>query len=99
MEKPATTKTVIAIEGDGIGPELIDRAEFVLLECGANVFGEVHPPRRVPAFAWGADGSTVMTKEGFIRTAERVIPRRGIEVDDQQRGFLERLYEASTAAD
>ncbi len=61
--------------------------------AGANVFGPVRPPRHVPPFAWGADGIERMSRDGFLRIAERVLPRRQVAVDDQTRAVLARVYD------
>ena len=66
--------------------------------CGANVFGAPRPPRWVPPFAWGAEGSERMRREGFLRIAERVLPRRDVTLDDAMREFLERVYDALARA-
>ena len=33
---------------------------------GANVFDSVRPPKYVAPFAWGGDGATGMTRDGFL---------------------------------
>ena len=65
---------------------------------GANVFDAVRPPRYVPPFAWGADGRERMTREGVVRIAERVLPRRDVAVDDATRAALGRIYDWTAAA-
>jgi len=66
-----------------------------LVGAGANVFGWARPPKYVPPFAWGADG--VMRLDGFLDIAERVLPRRQVEVSDAVRDSLQRIYERATA--
>jgi len=61
--------------------------------AGANVFDAVRPPKYVPPFAWGGDGDARMTREGFLRVAERVLPRRDVAVDDATRALLGRVYD------
>lgn len=61
--------------------------------AGANVFDAVRPPRYVPPFAWGGSGDARMTKEGFLRIAERVLPRRDVAVDEATRSALGRIYD------
>jgi len=34
-----------------------------------------------------------MSKAGFLRIAERVLPRRDVAVDDATRALLERVYD------
>ena len=64
-----------------------------VIGTGASVFDAVRPPKYVPPFAWGAAGAARMTKQGFVTTAERVLPRRDVAVDDATRALLERIYE------
>ncbi len=63
---------------------------------GANVFGWARPPKDIPPFAWGAEG--VMALDGFLQVAQRVMPRRQVEVTDGVRAMLEGVYRASTGA-
>jgi len=53
----------------------------------------VRAPRYVPPFAWGGTGDARMSKAGFLRIAERVLPRRDVAVDDATRALLERVYD------
>ena len=65
--------------------------------AGASVFDAVRPPKYVPPFAWGGGSSRErMTREGFLRIAERVLPRRDVEVTDELRAVLGRIYDWST---
>lgn len=63
-----------------------------IVGAGANVFGATRPPRWVPPFAWGCDGDDLMTEEGFLAVAERVLPRRQVTVTDAIRRSLRDLY-------
>ncbi len=67
-----------------------------IVGTGANVFGTSRPPKYVPPYAWGVGGER-MTKEGFLATAERVLPRRKIEFTDTVRQSLSALYDHATA--
>lgn len=72
-----------------------------VIGAGANVFDVVRPPKYVAPFTWGsgmsAAGATPrMTRDGFLRVAERVLPRRDVTVDEPVRAFLGRLYDWST---
>lgn len=67
--------------------------------AGASVFDAVRPPRHVPPFAWGGSGSERMAREGFLRIAERVLPRRDVVVDDTTRQILGRIYDWAIGAD
>jgi UDP-N-acetylglucosamine diphosphorylase/glucosamine-1-phosphate N-acetyltransferase len=64
--------------------------------AGANVFDAVRPAKYVPPFAWGGSGDARMTREGFLRVVERVLPRRDIAVDDTMRALLGRVYDWTT---
>jgi UDP-N-acetylglucosamine diphosphorylase/glucosamine-1-phosphate N-acetyltransferase len=66
--------------------------------AGASVFDAVRPPKYVPPFAWGGGGSSRerMTREGFLRIVERVLPRRDVEVTDELRAVLGRIYDWAT---
>jgi UDP-N-acetylglucosamine diphosphorylase/glucosamine-1-phosphate N-acetyltransferase len=64
-----------------------------VIGTGANVFDAVRPPKYVPPFAWGAAGAVRVTKQGFLTTAERVMPRRDVAVDAATRAMLERMYD------
>jgi hypothetical protein len=50
----------------------------------------------LPPYSWGVGGER-MTKEGFLATAERVLPRRKIEFTDTVRQSLSALYDHATA--
>jgi UDP-N-acetylglucosamine diphosphorylase/glucosamine-1-phosphate N-acetyltransferase len=63
--------------------------------AGASVFDAVRPPRWVPPFAWGGSTPARMSREGFLRIAERVLPRRDVAVDDAMRAYLGRVYDAA----
>jgi UDP-N-acetylglucosamine diphosphorylase/glucosamine-1-phosphate N-acetyltransferase len=67
-----------------------------VIGTGANVFSAVRPPRYVAAFAWGGEGTERVTRDGFVRVAERVLPRRDVAVDDATRATLGRIYDWST---
>lgn len=60
---------------------------------GANVFGDVRPPKYVLPFAWGAAGQSRMDRDGFLKTAERVFGRRQVPMTPEVRAALERMYD------
>ncbi|MEO6068528.1 MAG: putative sugar nucleotidyl transferase [Gemmatimonadota bacterium] len=66
--------------------------------AGANVFGSGRPPKYVPPMAWGESGETQVSKEGFLAIAERVMPRRHVEVTPERRAALVRLWERVAGA-
>lgn len=65
--------------------------------AGASLFGASAPPKYVPPFAWGGDGSVRLSEEGFLKIAERVMQRRGVELSAEGRESLRRIYGRSTA--
>jgi len=67
-----------------------------VIGAGANVFDAVRPPKYVPPFAWGGSGQERMRREGFLKVAERVLPRRDVPVDEAARACLVRLYDWAT---
>jgi hypothetical protein len=69
-----------------------------IVGAGANVFGTGRPPKYVPPMSWGESGETQVSKEGFLAIAERVMPRRKVEVTPERRAALEQLWERVTRA-
>lgn len=67
-----------------------------VIGAGASVFDAVRPPKYVPAFAWGGTGDARTTREGFLKVAERVLPRRDIVMDEATRALLGRVYDWAT---
>jgi len=61
-----------------------------VVSVGANVFGGPAPKYVLP-FAWGVGGE-MMTEEGFLRVAERVLSRREVAWTDARRDSLRRTY-------
>ena len=72
-------------------------ATGTVIGAGASVFDAVRPPKYVPPFSWGAAGRERMTRDGFVRTAERVLPRRDVPMDAATRAALERIYDWAAA--
>jgi UDP-N-acetylglucosamine diphosphorylase/glucosamine-1-phosphate N-acetyltransferase len=62
-----------------------------VIGTGANVFGG-GLGKYVPPFAWGASGTEQLTEEGFLRIAERVMPRRDIAVTAERRASLIAIF-------
>ena len=60
--------------------------------AGANVFGDTGVPKYVAPFAWGHASGKSLTEDGFLRIAERVLPRRDIAWTDAQRIALVETY-------
>lgn len=67
-----------------------------VLGGGACLFDAVRPPRWVPPFAWGGAGPERLTREGFLKIAARVLPRRDVPLDPTTRASLERIYDWAT---
>ncbi len=67
-----------------------------VIGAGASVFGDVRPPKYVAPFAWGGSGDARMTRDGFLKVVERVLPRRDVTVDPATRAVLGRIYDWAT---
>ena len=64
--------------------------------AGANVFDAVRSPKYVPPFAWGGGSPEKMSRDGFLKIAERVLPRRDVEMTEGTRTVLGRVYDWAT---
>ena len=66
--------------------------------AGANVFDAVRPPKYVAPFAWGGGASSRerMSRDGFLKVVERVLPRRDVELTEETRAVLGRIYDWAT---
>jgi UDP-N-acetylglucosamine diphosphorylase/glucosamine-1-phosphate N-acetyltransferase len=69
-----------------------------VIGAGANVFGPSSVPKYVPPMAWGSDGTSRMTEEGFLKVAERVMPRRDVPVTAERRASLRATYRRLSAS-
>ena len=67
-------------------------ATGTVIGAGANVFGAVSPPKYIPPFAWGSAGRERVTEDGFLKVAERVMPRRDVPFTPQRRASLRDTY-------
>lgn len=67
-----------------------------ILGAGANVFDAVRAPKYVLPFAWGGSSNERMSRDGFLKTVERVMPRRDAELSDSMRAVLGRVYDWAT---
>ena len=72
-------------------------ATGTVVSAGAHLFGPPTPPRYVPPFAWGGGTDARLTADGFLRVAERVMPRRGVELTPERRRSLERMFARGTS--
>ncbi len=60
---------------------------------GANLYGSAMPPRHVEPFSWGegeALGEYRLAE--FLDTADRVMARRGVELGERGRRYLESCW-------
>jgi hypothetical protein len=62
-----------------------------VIGAGASVFGE-GLTKYVPPFSWGANGQEQLPEEGFLRIAERVMPRRDVAVTTEHRASLVAIF-------
>lgn len=62
----------------------------------ANVFGDGFPRNFIPSFAWGgANGFTTYQVKKAFETAERVMERRKIKLDADEKEILTKVFELS----
>ena len=64
--------------------------------AGAQVVGPGWPGKYVAPFAWGTAGERV-SEDGFLRVAERVMSRRGVDLTPERLASLRGLYARGTA--
>jgi UDP-N-acetylglucosamine diphosphorylase/glucosamine-1-phosphate N-acetyltransferase len=64
-----------------------------VIGAGASVFDAVRAPKYIAPFAWGGSASERMTQQKFLAVAERVLPRRNVEVSDSMRSYLRRAFD------
>ncbi len=64
--------------------------------AGANVFGSDAVPKYVFPFAWGSASAERVSEEGFLRVAERVMPRRDVPFTADHRRSLALTYRRMT---
>jgi UDP-N-acetylglucosamine diphosphorylase/glucosamine-1-phosphate N-acetyltransferase len=61
--------------------------------AGSNLYGSIMPPKHVPPFSWGEGADlTEHRLDAFLDTAARTMRRRGIELDDDGRAYLESCW-------
>jgi UDP-N-acetylglucosamine diphosphorylase/glucosamine-1-phosphate N-acetyltransferase len=63
-----------------------------IVSAGANLFGGAAVPRFVRPFAWGSGGDALLDEAGFLRVAERVMPRRDVAFTPERRASLAAMY-------
>ena len=63
----------------------------------ANIFGAGFPRNFVPSFAWGGTtGYSTYQLPKVFEVAEKVMARRGIDFDENDKAILEKVYELTT---
>jgi len=74
----------------GIGTML---SAGTIIGVGSNLFGSLPPPKIVPSFSWGTGEDLAPYQlEAFLKTADRVMKRRGIEMSSEEREFLRGIW-------
>jgi len=64
-----------------------------IVGVGSNIFGSGFPRNFIPSFSWGgASGFTIHKQEKFFNTAEKVMKRRGIDLN-YDRDILSSVYD------
>lgn len=62
----------------------------------ANIFGDGFPRNFIPSFAWGgASGFTTFQVKKAFETAEKVMERRKLRLDDVEKEILTKVFELS----
>jgi UDP-N-acetylglucosamine diphosphorylase/glucosamine-1-phosphate N-acetyltransferase len=74
----------------GIGMQL---GTGTVVGAGANLYGTAMPPSYVPPFSWGAGGDLGEYRlPEFLATAGTVMARRGVDLDERGRRYLESCW-------
>lgn len=61
--------------------------------AGANLYGSTMPPKYVRPFSWGEGAALGEYRlDAFLDTAARVLPRRGVEWNEQVQRYLESCW-------
>ncbi|MDQ2669972.1 MAG: hypothetical protein M3Y31_05010, partial [Gemmatimonadota bacterium] len=68
-----------------------------IVSAGANLFGAGAVPKLVAPFAWGNGGGERLDEAGFLRIAERVMPRRDVTLTPERRAALAAIYRRMTS--
>ncbi|MEL6591487.1 MAG: GlmU family protein [Bacteroidota bacterium] len=67
-----------------------------MVGVSANIFGSGYPRTYIPSFSWGgAHGYTTYRLNKALETANLVMPRKGMALDEVERQILAHVYEHS----
>ncbi len=66
-----------------------------IVEPFCNVFGKGYPPKYIPPFSWNSDDIEEYELDKAIQTAVKVMKRRNIDLDENYRKKVERLFHES----
>ncbi|HPJ46037.1 MAG TPA: GlmU family protein [Tenuifilaceae bacterium] len=62
----------------------------------ANIFGDGFPRNFIPSFSWGgAQGFSIYKIDKALETAQKVMERRNIELDNTEKEILTKIFELS----
>lgn len=64
-----------------------------VIGAGASIFDSARAAKYVAPFAWGGSTAERMTQQKFLDIAERVLPRRHVQVTDPMRSYLTRAFD------
>ncbi len=68
-----------------------------VIGVNANIFGEGFPRNFVPSFSWGgAHGFTVYGVHKAFEVAEKVMERRGIQLNEIEKDILKEIFERTS---
>jgi UDP-N-acetylglucosamine diphosphorylase/glucosamine-1-phosphate N-acetyltransferase len=70
-----------------------------VIDVSSNVFGHGFPPNYIPSFSWGgSEGRITYKLDKALETAERVVARRGTNLDAMEREILMAVYQITSQA-
>lgn len=70
-----------------------------VVDVCSNVFGEGYPPTYIPSFGWGGAGRFVTHQfNKALETAERVLARRNVPLNEIDKGILSYIFETTAPA-
>jgi UDP-N-acetylglucosamine diphosphorylase/glucosamine-1-phosphate N-acetyltransferase len=65
-----------------------------VIDVSSNVFGEGFPRNYIPSFAWGGNSGMLTYKlDKAMETADRVMKRRNLPLDETELSILKKVYE------